>query len=120
MKEEVAIEATAAIETTEEMTDADLEARGEIAVHARPETIVERVVVTDVMRDPLTEGAETVIAATTTDAIHRNADAAQVTAHVGTTRVTSSLALKVETPKTTATRKAARLQLNVKTDRLRD
>jgi hypothetical protein len=76
------------------------------------------VVVTDVMRDLLTEGVGTVIAVTTTDVIPQIADAVQVAAPVETTRVTLLLAQKVEIPKTTATRKAARLQVSVKTDRV--
>ena len=119
-KEEVATEATAAIAMTEEMTDADQGAQEEIAVRALQGTIAERVVVTDVMTDLLTEGVGTVIAVTTTDVIHQIADAVQVAAPVETTRVTLSLAQKVEIPKTTATRKAARLQVSVKTDRVRN
>ena len=119
-KEEVATEATAAIAMTEEMTDADQGAQEEIAVRALQGTIAERVVVTDVMTDLLTEGVGTVIAVTTTDVIHQIADAVQVAAPVETTRVTFSLAQKVEIPKTTATRKAARLQVSVKTDRVRN
>ena len=119
-KEEVATEATAAIAMTEEMTDADQGAQEEIAVRALQGTIAERVVVTDVMTDLLTEGVGIVIAATTTDVIPQIADAVQVAAPVETTRVTLSLAQKVEIPKTTATRKAARLQVSVKTDRVRN
>ena len=119
-KEEVATEATAAIAMTEEMTDADQGAQEEIAVHALQGTIAERVVVTDVMTDLLTEGVGTVIAVTTTDVIPQIADAVQVAAPVETIRVTLSLAQKVEIPKTTATRKAARLQVSVKTDRVRN
>ena len=119
-KEEVATEATAAIAMTEEMTDADQGAQEEIAVRALQGTIAERVVVTDVMTDLLTEGVGIVIAVTTTDVIHQIADAVQVAAPVETTRVTLSLAQKVEIPKTTATRKAARLQVSVKTDRVRN
>ena len=119
-KEEVATEATAAIAMTEEMTDADQGAQEEIAVRALQGTIAERVVVTDVMTDLLTEGVGTVIAVTTTDVIPQIADAVQVAAPVETTRVTLSLAQKVEIPKTTATRKAARLQVSVKTDRVRN
>jgi len=119
-KEEVATEATAAIAMTEEMTDADQGAQEEIAVHAPQEMIAERVVVIDVMRDLLTEGAGTVIAVTTTNVIPQIADAVQVAAPVETTRVTLSLAQKVAIPKTTATRKAARLQVSVKTDRFRN
>ena len=119
-KEEVATEATAAIAMTEEMTDADQGAQEEIAVRALQGTIAERVVVTDVMTDLLTEGVGTAIAVTTTDVILQIADAVQVAAPVETTRVTLSLAQKVEIPKTTATRKAARLQVSVKTDRVRN
>ena len=119
-KEEVATEATAAIAMTEEMTDADQGAQEEIAVRALQGTIAERVVVTDVMTDLLTEGVGIVIAATTTDVTPQIADAVQVAAPVETTRVTLSLAQKVEIPKTTATRKAARLQVSVKTDRVRN
>ena len=119
-KEEVATEATAAIAMTEEMTDADQGAQEEIAVRALQGTIAERVVVTDVMTDLLTEGVGTVIAVTTTDVIPQIADAVQVAAPVETIRVTLSLAQKVEIPKTTATRKAARLQVSVKTDRVRN
>lgn len=119
-KEEVATEATAAIAMTEETTDADQGAQEEIAVRAPQGTIAERVVVTDVMRDLLTEGVGTVIAVTTTDVIPQIADAVQVAAPVETTRVTLSLAQKVAIPKTTATRKAARLQVSVKTDRVRN
>ena len=119
-KEEVATEATAAIAMTEEMTDADQGAQEEIAVRALQGTIAERVVVTDVMTDLLTEGVGIVIAVTTTDVIHQIADAVQVAAPVETIRVTLSLAQKVEIPKTTATRKAARLQVSVKTDRVRN
>ena len=119
-KEEVATEATAAIAMTEEMTDADQGAQEEIAVRALQGTIAERVVVTDVMTDLLTEGVGIVIAVTTTDVIPQIADAVQVAAPVETTRVTLSLAQKVEIPKTTATRKAARLQVSVKTDRVRN
>ena len=119
-KEEVATEATAAIAMTEEMTDADQGAQEEIAVRALQGTIAERVVVTDVMTDLLTEGVGTAIAVTTTDVIPQIADAVQVAAPVETTRVTLSLAQKVEIPKTTATRKAARLQVSVKTDRVRN
>ena len=119
-KEEVATEATAAIAMTEEMTDADQGAQEEIAVRALQGTIAERVVETDVMTDLLTEGVGTVIAVTTTDVIPQIADAVQVAAPVETTRVTLSLAQKVEIPKTTATRKAARLQVSVKTDRVRN
>ena len=117
-KEEVATEATAAIAMTEEMTDADQGAQEEIAVHALQGTIAERVVETDVMTDLLTEGVGTVIAVTTTDVIPQIADAVQVAAPVETIRVTLSLVQKVEIPKTTATRKAARLQVSVKTDRV--
>ena len=120
-KEEVATEATAAIAMTEEMTDADQGAQEEIAVRALQGTLIaEKVVVTDVMTDLLTEGVGTVIAVTTTDVIPQIADAVQVAAPVETTRVTLSLAQKVEIPKTTATRKAARLQVSVKTDRVRN
>ncbi len=105
----MATEATGAIVMTEEMIDADRGALEEIAARVPRETIVVRVVVTDVTRDPLTEGVVTVIAATTTDAIRKNADVAQVAAHGETTRVTSSPALKVVTPRTTATKKTARL-----------
>ena len=119
-KEEVATEATAAIAMTEEMTDADQGAQEEIAVRALQGTIAERVVETDVMTDLLTEGVGTVIAVTTTDVIPQIADAVQVAAPVETTRVTLSLVQKVEIPKTTATRKAARLQVSVKTDRVRN
>jgi hypothetical protein len=119
-KEEVATEATAAIAMTEEMTDADQGAQEEIAVRALQGTIAERVVVTDVMTDLLTEGVGTVIAVTTTDVIPQIADAVQVAAPVETIRVTLSLVQKVEIPKTTATRKAARLQVSVKTDRVRN
>ena len=119
-KEEVATEATAAIAMTEEMTDADQGAQEEIAVRALQGTIAERVVVTDVMTDLLTEGVGTAIAVTTTDVIPQIADAVQVAAPVETTRVTLSLVQKVEIPKTTATRKAARLQVSVKTDRVRN
>ena len=119
-KEEVATEATAAIAMTEEMTDADQGAQEETAVRALQGTIAERVVETDVMTDLLTEGVGTVIAVTTTDVIPQIADAVQVAALVETTRVTLSLAQKVEIPKTTATRKAARLQVSVKTDRVRN
>ena len=119
-KEEVATEATAAIAMTEEMTDADQGAQEEIAVRVLQGTIAERVVVTDVMTDLLTEGVGIVIAVTTTDVIHQIADAVQVAALVETTSVTLSLAQKVEIPKTTATRKAARLQVSVKTDRVRN
>ena len=119
-KEEVATEATAAIAMTEEMTDADQGAQEEIAVRALQGTIAERVVVTDVMTDLLTEGVGTEIAVTTTDVIPLIADAVQVVAPGETTRVTLSLAQKVEIPKTTATRKAARLQVSVKTDRVRN
>ena len=119
-KEEVATEATAAIAMTEEMTDADQGAQEEIAVRALQGTIAERVVETDVMTDLLTEGVGTVIAVTTTDVIPQIADAVQVAAPVETIRVTLSLVQKVEIPKTTATRKAARLQVSVKTDRVRN
>ena len=119
-KEEVATEATAAIAMTEEMTDADQGAQEEIAVRVLQGTIAERVVVTDVMTDLLTEGVGIVIAATTTDVIPQIADAVQVAAPVETIRVTLSLVQKVEIPKTTATRKAARLQVSVKTDRVRN
>ena len=119
-KEEVATEATAAIAMTEEMTDADQGAQEEIAVRVLQGTIAERVVVTDVMTDLLTEGVGTAIAVTTTDVIPQIADAVQVAAPVETTKVTLSLAQKVEIPKTTATRKAARLQVSVKTDRVRN
>ena len=119
-KEEVATEATAAIAMTEERTDADQGAQEEIAVRALQGTIAERVVVTDVMTDLLTEGVGTVIAVTTTDVIPQIADAVQVAAPVETTRVTLSLAQKVEIPKTTGTRKAARLQVSVKTDHVRN
>ena len=119
-KEEVATEATAAIAMTEEMTDADQGAQEEIAVRALQGTIAERVVVTDVMTDLLTEGVGIVIAATTTDVTPQIADAVQVAAPVETIRVTLSLVQKVEIPKTTATRKAARLQVSVKTDRVRN
>ena len=119
-KEEVATEATAAIAMTEEMTDADQGAQEEIAVRALQGTIAERVVVTDVMTDLLTEGVGIVIAVTTTDVIPQIADAVQVAAPVETIRVTLSLVQKVEIPKTTATRKAARLQVSVKTDRVRN
>lgn len=120
MKEEVATEATAAIAMTEEMTDADQGAQEEIAVRVLQGTIAERVVVTDVMTDLLTEGVGIVIAATTTDVTPQIADAVQVAAPVETIRVTLSLVQKVEIPKTTATRKAARLQVSVKTDRVRN
>ena len=119
-KEEVATEATAAIAMAEEMTDADQGAQEEIAVRALQGTIAERVVVTDVMTDLLTEGVGTAIAVTTTDVIPQIADAVQVAAPVETIRVTLSLVQKVEIPKTTATRKAARLQVSVKTDRVRN
>lgn len=119
-KEEVVKEATAAIAMTEEMTDADQGAQEEIAVRVLQGTIAERVVVTDVMTDLLTEGVGIVIAATTTDVIPQIADAVQVAAPVETIRVTLSLVQKVEIPKTTATRKAARLQVSVKTDRVRN
>ena len=119
-KEEVATEATAAIAMTEEMTDADQGAQEEIAVRVLQGTIAERVVVTDVMTDLLTEGVGIVIDVTTTDVIHQIADAVQVAAPVETIRVTLSLVQKVEIPKTTATRKAARLQVSVKTDRVRN
>lgn len=119
-KEEVATEATAAIAMTEEMTDADQGAQKEIAVRALQGTIAERVVVTDVMTDLLTEKVGIVIAVTTTDVIPQIADAVLVAAPVETTRVTLLLAQKVEIPKTTATRKAARLQVSVKTDRVRN
>lgn len=119
-KEEVATEATAAIAMTEEMTDADQGAQEEIAVRVLQGTIAERVVVTDVMTDLLTEGVGIVIAVTTTDVIPQIADAVQVAAPVETIRVTLSLVQKVEIPKTTATRKAARLQVSVKTDRVRN
>ena len=119
-KEEVATEATAAIAMTEEMTDADQGAQEEIAVRVLQGTIAERVVVTDVMTDLLTEGVGIVIAATTTDVTPQIADAVQVAAPVETIRVTLSLVQKVEIPKTTATRKAARLQVSVKTDRVRN
>ena len=119
-KEEVATEATAAIAMTEEMTDADQGAQEEIAVRVLQGTIAERVVVTDVMTDLLTEGVGIVIAVTTTDVIPQIADAVQVAALVETIRVTLSLVQKVEIPKTTATRKAARLQVSVKTDRVRN
>jgi len=118
-KEEEATEATAAIAMTEEMTDADQGAQEEIAVHAPQGTIAERVVATDVMKDLLTEGVGTAIAATTTDGIPQIADAVQVAAPEETTRVTLSLVKKVEIPKTTAIKKAARLQLSVKTDLVR-
>lgn len=120
-KEEVATEATAAIVMTEEMTDADQGAQEEIAVRALQGTLIaEKVVVTDVMTDLLTEGVGTEIAVTTTDVIPQIADAVQVAAPVETTRVTLSLAQKVAIPKTTATRKAARLQVSVKNDRFRN
>jgi hypothetical protein len=120
-KEEVATEATAAIVMTEEMTDADQGAQEEIAVRAPQGTLIaEKVVVTDVMTDLLTEGVGTVIAVTTTDVIPQIADAVQVVAPVETTRVTLSLAQKVAIPKSIATRKAARLQVSVKTDRFRN
>lgn len=119
-KEEVATEATAAIAMTEEMTDADQGAHKEIAVRALQGTIAERVVVTDVMTDLLTEKVGIVIAVTTTDVIPQIADAVLVAAPVETTRVTLLLAQKVEIPKKTATRKAARLQVSVKTDRVRN
>ena len=116
----MATEATAVIAMTEGMTDVDQGAQEKIAVRAPQGTIAERAVVTDVMRDHLTEEVVTEIAATTTDVITKSADAVQVAARVETTRMTSSLAQKVETPKTTATRKAARLQVSVKTDRVHD
>ena len=120
-KEEVATEATAAIVMTEEMTDADQGAQEEIAVRALQGTLIaEKVVVTDVMTDLLTEGVGTEIAVTTTDVIPQIADAVQVAAPVETTRVTLLLAQKVAIPKTTATRKAARLQVSFKTDRFRN
>jgi hypothetical protein len=120
-KEEVATEATAAIVMTEEMTDADQGAQEEIAVRALQGTLIaEKVVVTDVMTDLLTERVGTEIAVTTTDVIPQIADAVQVAAPVETTRVTLSLAQKVAIPKTTATRKAARLQVSVKNDRFRN
>jgi len=120
VKEEVATEATAVIERSEEMTDADLEVLEEIVAHALLETIVEELVVIDVTRDQPTEEVETVIAAITTDAIPKNAEEAAVVAPVETPRVTSSLAQKMEIPKTTAIRKAARLQLSVKIDGVHD
>jgi hypothetical protein len=112
----VATEATAVIERAEEMTDAGLEVLEGIAVHDLLETIVEEMVVIDVTRDQITEEVEIVIAETTTDGTHKSAEEAVVAAHVETTRVTSSHAQKMEIPRTTAIRKAARLQVSVKTD----
>lgn len=89
MKEEVATEATAVIAMTEEIPDADQGAQEEIIVRARQGTIAERVAVTDVMRDHLTEEVVTEIAATTTDVITKSADAVRVAVQVETTRMTT-------------------------------
>ena len=90
VKEEVATEATAVIAMTEEIPDADQGAQEEIAVRARQgKSIAERVVVTDVMRDHLTEEVVTEIAATTTDVITKSADAVRVAVQVETTRMTT-------------------------------
>jgi DNA-binding protein len=90
VKEEVATEATAVIAMTEEIPDADQGAQEEIAVRARQgKSIAERVVVTDVMRDHLTEEVVTEIAATTTDVITKSADVVRVAAQVETTRMTT-------------------------------
>jgi len=90
VKEEVATEATAVIAMTEEIPDADQGAQEEIIVRARQGTsIAERVVVTVVMIDHLTEEVVTEIAATTTDVITKSADVVRVAAQVETTRMTS-------------------------------
>jgi hypothetical protein len=120
VKEEVATEVTDAIERVEGMTDAGLEVQEEIAAHALPEMIAEGTVAIDVTKDKPSEKVVTVIAATTTDAIRKNVDEVVVAARVETTRVNLSLAQRMEIPKATAIRKAARLQLSVKTDRVHD
>ncbi len=120
-KEEVATEVTAVIAMIEEMTDADQGAQEEIAIRDPQGTIAVRVVVTDVMRDLPTEEVGTVIAVTTIDVILLIADEVQVAAPVEITRVNLLLLVqKVEILRTTATKKAARLRVSVKTDRFHD